>query len=58
MSYIGFKKLKGLLAKKGARNPGAVAASIARKKYGSKAVKQHAASGTSMEHVKHKKVYG
>ena len=32
--YIGFKKLEGKLAGKGVRNPGAVAASIGRKKYG------------------------
>ena len=32
--YLGFKKLEGKLAGKGVRNPGAVAASIGRKKYG------------------------
>ena len=32
--YIGFKKLEGKLAGKGVWNPGAVAASIGRKKYG------------------------
>jgi hypothetical protein len=56
--YYGFDKLKKLLAKKGAKNPGAVAASIARKKYGNKEVQKHAAAGTSMEHVKLKKHFG
>lgn len=37
MAYIGFKKLRAELANKpGVRNPGAVAASIGRKKYGAK----------------------
>jgi len=37
MAYIGFSKLKSKLAgKPGIRNPGAVAASIGRKKYGKK----------------------
>ena len=31
-----FKRLKGLLAKKGATDPGALAAYIGRKKYGNK----------------------
>ncbi len=44
MAYEGFAKLKGELAKKGGvSNPGAVAASIGRKKYG-KATFQKAAS--------------
>lgn len=53
MSYVGFNKLKKMIAAKGGvKNPGAVAASIARKKYGDKAVQKHAASGTSMKNVK------
>ena len=53
MSYTPFKKLSGMLAKKsGIKDPDAVAASIARKKYGNKLVQKHAASGTSMKNVK------
>lgn len=55
MAYMGFKKLKEKLTTSGAKNPGAVAATIARKKYGAKAVAQHAHKGTSMEHTKHLK---
>jgi hypothetical protein len=41
-----FRKLKGQLArKKGVRDPGAVAASIGRKKYGSKKMAQMSAAG-------------
>lgn len=55
-NYIGFDKLKAKLSKeKGITNPGGLAATIARKKYGSKAVAEHAAKGTSMEHTKHLK---
>lgn len=44
MAYVGFKKLKGQLSKKpGIRNPGAVAASIGRKKYGAKKMGKMAA---------------
>lgn len=43
--YVGFNKLKGELAGKGASDPGALAAYIGRKKYGSKAMQQHAALG-------------
>jgi hypothetical protein len=46
MARIGFKKLKGQLARrKGVRNPGAVAAHIGRKKYGKKVMAQKAAAG-------------
>lgn len=56
MSYLGFKKLKNLIAKKGkASNPDAVSAAIARKKYGNKAVQKHAVAGTSMKTEKHKR---
>lgn len=40
-----FAKLKGKLAKKGVRNPGAVAASIGRKKYGAKKMAKWSAAG-------------
>lgn len=44
--YIGFNKLKGELAHRpGVTNPGALAAYIGKKKYGSKAMQQHAALG-------------
>lgn len=49
MAYEGFAKLKGEIAgEKGVRNPGAVAASIGRKKYGKGAFQKAAASGTKM----------
>jgi hypothetical protein len=49
MPYEGFSKLKGELAHKpGIRNPGAVAASIGKKKYGAKPFQHAAASGTKM----------
>lgn len=49
MAYMGFKKLESKIAAKGnVRNPGAVAASIGRKKYGKKSFQKHAASGESM----------
>lgn len=49
MAYEGFSKLKGELGHKpGVRNPGAVAASIGRKKYGKKTFQHAAASGTKM----------
>jgi hypothetical protein len=40
-----FKKLKGKLTRKGAKNPGALAASIGRKKYGKKKFQKMAATG-------------
>lgn len=48
MAYIGFKKLEQKVAASGARNPGAVAAAIGRRKYGKKAFQKAAASGHSM----------
>ena len=49
MAYEGFAKLKGELAeRKGVTNPGALAASIGRKKYGSRQFKAAAASGKSL----------
>lgn len=40
-----FAKLKGKLKKRGAKNPGALAAYIGRKKYGKKAMSKMAARG-------------
>jgi hypothetical protein len=40
-----FKSLKGKLARKGVRNPGALAASIGRKKYGKARMAKMAAAG-------------
>ena len=49
MAYLGFDKLKSKIAAKGGvSDPGAVAASIGRKKYGKKAFQKAAASGTKM----------
>lgn len=45
MAKIGFKKLKAQLAAKGARNPGGLAASIGRKKYGRAGMAKKAAAG-------------
>ena len=53
MAYVGFNKLKSeIAAKGGVRNPGAVAASIGRKKYGKKAFQHAAAEGASMRGLK------
>lgn len=52
--YEGFKKLKGKLAKSGARNPGAVAASIGMKKYGKAKFEKAAHEGKSMKGMKPK----
>jgi hypothetical protein len=52
MGYEGFAKVKADAAKSGARDPGAVAASIGRKKYGKKAFQKAAASGKSMKGCK------
>ena len=40
-----FKSLKGKLARRGARSPGALAAWIGRKKYGSKRMAKMSAAG-------------
>lgn len=48
MGYMGFDKVKADVAKSGARNPGAVAASIGRKKYSKAKFQKAAASGTKM----------
>jgi hypothetical protein len=45
-SHIGFGKLRGQLSRKsGVRNPGALAASIGRKKYGAKGMAARSAAG-------------
>lgn len=50
MGYVGFNQLKSQLAHRpGVTNPGALAASIGRKKYGKKAMGQAAAKGTSLK---------
>jgi hypothetical protein len=46
--YIGFSKLKGKLASKGARSPGGLAAYIGRKKYGKKGFQSSASKGKKM----------
>lgn len=58
MAYEGFKKLKEKVAEGGAKNPGAVAASIGMKKYGKKKFEKAAHEGKSMEHMKPKKQFG
>lgn len=58
MAYLGFKLLKEKLAKSGAKDPSAVAASIGMKKYGKSKFEKSAHAGKSMEHMKPKKVYG
>lgn len=50
MSYIGFQKLTQKLAKQGVRNPGAVAASIGRKKYGTAKFQAAAAHHKKLGH--------
>jgi hypothetical protein len=56
MAYEGFAKLEGKLAgKPGVTNPGALAASIGRKKYGSKTFNKASASHTSLRKAAAKK---
>ena len=50
MAYEGFKKVEASAKASGARNPGAVAAAIGRKKYGKAAFQKAAASGKKMGH--------
>jgi hypothetical protein len=52
MAYQGFEKVKASAAAGGARNPGAVAASIGRKKYGAKKFNKAAAAGKSLRGAK------
>ena len=49
MAYMGFKKVEASAKASGARNPGAVAAAIGRKKYGAKAMSKAAHSGKSLK---------
>jgi hypothetical protein len=50
MAYMSFDKLKAELSHRpGVTNPGALAASVGRKKYGKKAFQHAAASGTSLK---------
>ena len=53
MAYVGFEKLKSKLAGH-VDNPGAVAASIGRKKYGKKKFQHAAATGHKMRGMKAK----
>ena len=48
MAYMGFKAVEAGAKASGASDPGAVAASIGRKKYGAKAFNKAAASGKKM----------
>jgi hypothetical protein len=52
MPYMGFAKVKA--SAKGARDPGAVAASIGRKKYGKAKFQKAAAAGKKMKGMKPK----
>lgn len=52
MAYEGFDKLKGKLAKQGVENPGGLAASIGRKKYGKEKFQKSAAKGKKMKGMK------
>ncbi len=45
MARLGFKRLKGKLARQGARSPGGLAAHIGRKKLGKAAFQKRAAAG-------------
>lgn len=53
--YEGFAKVKAAAAKGGARDPGAVAAAIGRKKYGKAKFQKAAAAGKKMKGMKPKK---
>lgn len=53
MSYQSFQSMESKMAgRPGVTNPAGLAAYIARRKYGNKALEQHAKSGTSMRNVK------
>lgn len=50
MAYVGFSKLKKQIgARGGVRDPGAVAASIGRKKYGAQRFQRAAATGRTLK---------
>lgn len=58
MAYIGFSKLKSKLAgKPGIRNPGAVAASIGRKKYGAKKMSKMSSTHKTAPELGYAKVH-
>ena len=52
MPYEGFQKVEASARASGARDPGAVAAAVGRKKYGKKKFQKAAASGRSMKGTK------
>ena len=52
MAYEGFAKVKASAAASGARDPGAVAASIGRKKYGASRFNKAARAGKKMKGMK------
>lgn len=59
MAYTGFKKLKEMIANNGpVSDPGAVAASVMKKKYKQTDISSHQQSATPMKNVKPKKAYG
>lgn len=48
MAYMGFDKLKDRLSRKGVNDPGAVAATIGREKYGKRKFQRAASQGRKM----------
>jgi hypothetical protein len=52
MAYEGFAKVKASAAASGAKDPGAVAAAIGRKKYGKARFQKAAAAGKKMRGMK------
>jgi hypothetical protein len=54
MAFIGFDKLKSQLGGKGIKDPGALAASIGRAKYGKAKFQKAAAKGKSLRGAKPK----
>ena len=52
MAYTGFNKLQAELARKGVRDPGALAASIGRAKYGKRKFQHASATGHSLRGAK------
>lgn len=55
MAYVGFKKLKRQLARKGVRNPGGVAYKIGVRKYGRAGMAAKAAAGRRKASAKRRK---
>jgi len=54
MPYEGFKAVEANAAKHGARNPGAVAAAVGRRKYGAKKFNAAARAGKKMRGMRAK----